>query len=230
MTTSKNKPVAKGDETVGDFFVRKTVFHVDADGKPGSQVIDVRFNSGTLMFSAMLPDHVTTHNGTVVDREITGDTATGVIETYEIRCEEYSRWRLSVDAPTQLWIGIYSMAGEFAKIAFGFMQACGIGFTPVKVLSNGDMVQVLDDGSLGGPCGSKGGTFKPVLIEDTPEHRAKVQALAVSIQRAADILVGLRTAANPGEYLMAIREDWQPQTPVQGELPLEPVADEDDEL
>ena len=230
MKNSKRKPVAKGDEAVGDFIIRKSVFHVDADGKPGSQVIDVRFNSGTLMFSAMLPDHVTTHNGTVVDREITGDTATGVIETYEIRCEEYSRWRLSVDAPTQLWIGIYSMAGEFAKSAFGFTQCVGIGFTPVKRLPSGDMVQVLDDGSLGGPVGSKGHTFQPVLIDDTPEHRAKVQALAASIQRAADILAGLRFAADPGEYLMAIREDWQPQAPVQGELPLEPVVDEDDEL
>jgi hypothetical protein len=214
-----------------NFVIRKSVFHADEDGKPGSQVIDVTFNAETLLFSATLPDHVTSYNGTVIDKGVTGDTAQGVIETYEIRCDEYSNWRLSVNVPTQLWIGIYSMAGEFARQMFGFTNCCGIGATPVKMLPNGQMVQVLDDGSLGAPCGSKGGTFQPVLIDDTPDHRAKVQTLAASIQRASDILAGLRIAADPGEYLMAIREDWQQQqTPVQGELPLEPVVDEDEEL
>jgi hypothetical protein len=213
-----------------NFVIRKSVFHADEDGKHGAQVIDVTFNSETLLFSATLPDHVASYNGTVIDKEITGDTAQGVIETYEIRCDEYSRWRLSVNAPQQLWIEIYSMAGDFARQMFDFTYCCGIGATAVKMLPDGQMVRVLDDGSFGGPVGSKGGTFQPVLIDDTPEHRAKVQTLAASIQRAADILTGLRTAANPGEYLMAIREDWQQQAPVQGELPIEPIVGEDDEL
>ena len=119
------------------------------------------------------------------------------------------------------------MAGEFAKSTFGFTHACGIGATPVKALPNGQMIEARDDGSLGNPVGNKGGSM-PVLIADTPEHRAKVTSLAASIQRAADILVGLNTAANPAEYLMSIRSDWEPNEPVQGELPLV-VADPDDD-
>jgi hypothetical protein len=89
------------------------------------------------------------------------------------------------------------------------------------------MIEARDDGSLGNPVGNKGGSM-PVLIADTPEHRAKVASLAASIQRAVDILVGLNTAANPAEYLMSIRSDWKPNEPVQGELPLV-VADLDDD-
>lgn len=188
MTTSKRKAAADNAETVGDFAIRKSVFHCDEDGKPGSQIIDVRFNTGTLLFSAMLPAHVANYNGMTIYPEIMGDTAQGVIETYETLCDEYSRWRLAIDAPTQLWIGTYSMAGEFAKSTFGFTHACGIGATPVKALPNGQMIEARDDGSLGNPVGNKGGSM-PVLIAYKPEHRAKVASLAASIQRAADILV-----------------------------------------
>jgi hypothetical protein len=227
MTTSKRKAAADNAETVGDFAIRKSVFHCDEDGKPGSQIIDVRFNTGTLLFSAMLPAHVANYNGMTIDPEIMGDTAQGVIETYETLCDEYSRWRLAIDAPTQLWIGTYSMAGEFAKSTFGFTHACGIGATPVKALPNGQMIEARDDGSLGNPVGNKGGSM-PVLIADKPEHRAKVASLAASIQQAADILAGLNTAVDPAEYLMSIRSDWEPNEPVQGELPLV-VADPDDD-
>ena len=195
-------------------------------GKEG-MIIDVRFNTGTLLFSAMLPAHVANYNGMTIDPEIMGDTAQGVIETYETLCDEYSRWRLAIDAPTQLWIGTYSMAGEFTKSTFGFTHACGIGATPVKALPNGQMIEARDDGSLGNPVGNKGGSM-PVLIADKPEHRAKVASLAASIQQAADILAGLNTAVDPAEYLMSIRSDWEPNEPVQGELPLV-VADPDDD-
>lgn len=227
MTTSKRKAAADNAETVGDFAIRKSVFHCDEDGKPGSQIIDVRFNTGMLLFSAMLPAHVANYNGMTIDPEIMGDTAQGVIETYETLCDEYSRWRLAIDPPTQLWIGTYSMAGEFAKSTFGFTHACGIGATPVKALPNGQMIEARDDGSLGNPVGNKGGSM-PVLIADKPEHRAKVASLAASIQQAADILAGLNTAVDPAEYLMSIRSDWEPNEPVQGELPLV-VADPDDD-
>jgi len=96
MTTSKRKAAADNAETVGDFAIRKSVFHCDEDGKPGSQIIDVRFNTGTLLFSAMLPAHVANYNGMTIDPEIMGDTAQGVIETYETLCDEYSRWRLAI--------------------------------------------------------------------------------------------------------------------------------------
>ena len=229
MTTSKRKAAAGNAEDVGDFTIRKSVFHCDEDGKPGSQIIDVRFNTGTLLFSAMLPAHVANYNGMTIDPEIMGDTAQGVIETYETLCDEYSRWRLAIDAPTQLWIGTYSTADEFTKSTFGFTHACGIGATPVKALPNGQMIEARDDGSLGNPVGNKGGSM-PVLIADTPEHRAKVASLAASIQQAADILAGLRTAANPAEYLMSIRSDWKPNEPVQGELPLVVAEPDDDDL
>lgn len=212
-----------------NFTIRKSVFHCDEDGKPGSQIIDVTFNADTLLFSAMLPAHAANYNGTTIDAEITGDTAQGVIETYEIRCDEYSRWRLALAVPTRLWIGIYTTPGEFAKTTFGFTNACGIGATPVKVLANGQMIEALDDGSIGNAVGNQG-ALMPVLIEDTPEHRAKVASLAASIQRAADILAGLRIAANPAEYLMAIRGDWTQNEAVQGELPFEVAPPNDDDL
>ena len=212
-----------------NFTIRKSVFHCDEDGKPGSQIIDVTFNGDTLLFSAVLPAHAASYNGTTIDAEITGDTAQGVIETYEIRCDEYSRWRLAVAVPTRLWIGIYGTAGEFAQTTFGFTNVCGIGATPVKVPASGQMVEVLDDGSIGNAVGNQGASM-PVLIADTPEHRAKVASLAASIQRAADILAGLRIAADPAEYLMAIRDDWTPNEPVRGELSLEVVPPEDDDL
>ena len=212
-----------------NFTIRKSVFHCDEDGKPGSQIIDVTFNADTMLFSATLPAYVAKYNATEIDREITGDTAQGVIETYEIRCDEYSRWRLAVAMPTRLWIGIYGTAGEFAKTMFGFTNVCGIGATSVKVPASGQMFEVLDDGSIGNAVGNQGASM-PVLIADTPEHRAKVASLAASIQRAADILTGIRIAADPAEYLMAIRDDWTPNEPVQDELPLEVVPPEDDDL
>ena len=61
MTTSKRKAAADNAETVGDFAIRKSVFHCDEDGKPGSQIIDVRFNTGTLLFSAMLLAHAVSY-------------------------------------------------------------------------------------------------------------------------------------------------------------------------
>jgi hypothetical protein len=203
------------------FTIKKSVFHANEDGTSGSQIIDVTFNADTMLFSAMLPAHVANYNGNEIDPELTGDTAQGVIETYEIRCDEYSRWRLSIGVPTQLWIGIYSMSGEFAKQTFGFTHCCGIGATPVKALPDGRMIAVREDGMLGGPVGSKGSVFQPVLIADTPEHRAKVQALADSIQRAADILADLRIAADPAAYLMQISDDWAPPKPVQATLPFD---------
>lgn len=212
-----------------NFTIRKSVFHCDEDGKPGSQIIDVTFNADTLLFSAKLPAHVAKYQCTTIDVEITGDTAQGVIETYEIRCDEYGRWRLAIAVPTRLWIGIYSVPGDFAKTTLGFTNACGIGATPVKVLASGQMFEALNDGSIGNAVGDQGASM-PVLIADTPEHRAKVASLAASIQRAADILAGLRIAADPAEYLMAIRDDWTPNEPVQGELPLEVVRPEDDDL
>jgi hypothetical protein len=215
---------------MSNFTIRKTVVHCDEDGKMGSKTIGVKFNADTLLFSAVLPVYVAKYNDIACD--VTGDTATGVIETYETCCDEYSRQRLLSDVPTQLLVTVYSLIGDFSKgelgLTRGLIHCCGIGAVPVKVLPNGHVMHVRYDGSASEMIGKK--NDNTILIDDTPEHRAKVQSLAASIQRAADILAGLRTAANPGEYLMAIREDWQPQPPVQGELPLEPVVNEDDEL
>jgi hypothetical protein len=217
-----------------NFTIKKSVFHANEDGTSGSQIIDVTFNAESMVFSVMLPPHVADYNGNAMDPEISGDTAQGVIETYEVRCDEYSRWRLSIGLPTQLWIGVYLTAGDFAKQTFGFTHVCGIGASPVKVLPDGGMIEVRDDGSLGNPVGSKGSVFQPVLIEDKPDHRAKVQALAQSIQQAADILAGLRIAVDPAAYLMQISETWAPPAPFQAALPFDPpvvkATDDDDEL
>lgn len=202
-----------------NFIIKKSVFHANEDGTSGSQIIDVAFDDQTMLFSAVLPAHVAKYNGNEIDREISGDTAQGVIETYEIRCDEYSRWRLAINVPTQLWIGMHITVGDFARETFGFTQVCGIGATPVKVLPDGKMLRVLDDGSLSTPVGSTGSVLQPVLIEDTPQHRAKVEELANSIQVADRILAGLRIAVDPAQYLMQIRNDWALPAPVQGELP-----------
>jgi hypothetical protein len=212
--------------------IRKSVAHACEDGTETTKVIDVQFDKDTLMFSAELPEYVAKHNGNMIDpMTVVSDTGNGAISIYEIRCAEYSRWRLGMNAPTQLWIGTFTGASDFVRTAFGFSSVCGIGATPVKVLPDGQMVAVLDDGSIGGPVGSKASATQPVLVDDTPEHRAKVQQLADSIQRAADILTALNLASNPTDYLMAIGDDWrQAPVPKQAELDLKPVVDEDDEL
>ena len=215
---------------VSKFTIRKSVSHVDEDGTMGATVIDVRFDEDTMMFTADLPPYVAAMTSPKCSNPIVEETAREVIDTYEVCCDEYSRWDAGSKAPTRLWIGTYVNAGDFARSAFGFTAACGIGATPVKVLPNGQMLAVLDDGSLGGPVGPKGSVHQPVVIDDTPEHREKVQRLAGSIQRAADILTGLGMAANPDEYLMAISDNWQSPAPKQLKLDLNPVVTEDDEL
>lgn len=211
--------------------IRKSVTHSTEDGTLGTKVIDVFLDEDTMMFSAHLPPYVAEMTSAKCISPIVEDTARDVISTYEVCCEEYSRWEAGKRAPTQLWIGTYTSVGDFARTAFGFTAACGIGATPVKVLPNDQMLAVLDDGSLGGPVGPKGGALQPVVVADTPEIRAKVKSLADSIQRAADILNGLGLAANPVGYLMAIGDNWQqPPLAKQAELDLKPVVTDDDEL
>ena len=213
------------------FTIRKSVTHSTEDGTLGTKVIDVFLDEDTMMFSANLPSYVAAMSSlSKCVSPIVEDTARAVIDTYEVCCEEYSRWEAGKQAPTQLWIGTYTSAGDFARTAFGFTAACGIGATPVKVLPNDQMLAVLDDGSLGGPVGPKGGALQPVVVADTPEIRAKVKSLADSIQRAADILNGLGLAANPVGYLMAIGDNWQSPAPKQLALDLKPVVTDDDEL
>ena len=212
--------------------IRKSVTHSTEDGTLGTKVIDVFLDEDTTLFSAHLPSYVAAMSSlSKCINPIVEDTAKAVVDTYEVCCEEYSRWEAGKQAPTQLWIGTYTSAGDFARTAFGFTAACGIGATPVKVLPNDQMLAVLDDGSLGGPVGPKGGARMPVVVADTPEIRAKVKSLADSIQRAADILDGLGLAANPVGYLMAIGDNWQqPPLAKQLALDLKPVVTDDDEL
>lgn len=191
--------------------IKKSVFHVAEDGTAQTAVQKIVFDpeDPEHLFRLELPSYVAKHFN--LKSSLLNSPSVGpLVEKYERYCDEYSRWRLSMNAPWLLWLQVESTPVAFA------MQSIGLGMELVKAMPDGTMCTFEDDGTIGKTYSTAG----KILIPDTPEHRLKAAQLVDSIRAAAKILTGLQETATPAEYLMEISETWG-QEPAQMELPLD---------
>lgn len=196
------------------FTFKWETFTVAEDGTGGQADLAIEFNAAAGTFSVELPKWVAV--AAKMNTAIIRDHAVGdLIDAYEKACEAYQRNRLAgkrvlvVDATGDL----EPMPGEKA----GYV---GLSYDPDVLMENGTL------GRFKIP-----GTFQ--IIDDTPENRAKLDAIIASIRQAGDIMEGLRTCSNPAEYLQQIEFFDQPKVThhesiIPESLPLD--ASEEDEL
>lgn len=191
--------------------IKKTIFHVAEDGTAGAQVQKIVFDpeDEQHFFRLELPSYVAKHFN--LESSLLKDVAVGpLVGEYERYCDEYSRWRLSIDAPWMLWLQVESTPVALA------MQSIALGMELVKLMPDGTMCTFEDDGTIGKTYSTAG----KIIIPDSPEHRLKGAQLVDSIRAASHILTGLQETDNPAKYLMEISETWG-QEPAQMELPLD---------
>lgn len=217
MATKKIKPVAT-----------RTVFHVNEDGTSGSTSVDVMLASDASLFYIDLPKYLHHKDGENTIMRVVGEKLADAIYQYEAVCEEYSRRTLVRNSGKPvLWLGTMLTAPTFTSEAFGIQSLFGLGLQSVVQLPDGKMVD-----SAGEIVGMS--AIPPILLPDTTEVRMKVSRLIKSIDTAAEIIGGIRTAADPVAYLMAIPEstvDASGQassvaSPKQIELSLEVASDD----
>jgi len=191
--------------------IKKSVFHVAEDGTASTQVQKILFDpeDPDHLFRLELPSYVAKHFN--LESSLLNSPSVGpLVEKYERYCDEYSRWRLSMNAPWMLWLQVESTPVALA------MQSIALGMELVKLMPDGTMCTFNDDGTMGQTFSTAG----KIIIPDTPEHRLKAAQLVDSIRAASHILTGLQETATPAEYLMKISETWG-QEPAQMELPLD---------
>lgn len=164
------------------------------------------------------------------------ESADAAASYYGELADRYSRWKLSLNGEKCLMLGVMLGPGNFTSDVFCVDSLIGLGLREVTRLSDGSIN--LRDGTPV-PLVKD---IKPILLPDTPEVRAKVNALVASIHDAGTLIAGLRlpgTLDGAAEYLLSISDNWTRPEPVQVELPLEtpaaekpktPVVDDDDEL
>lgn len=182
----------------------RSMMTVDEAGICSTDEILVRFSDDDL-FSINLPSHVASFLD--IDCRVSGDTIVKTVELYEDKCDQYSKQRLSaVSTPMLLITGNWHYT--FGKQGSGVE----LGWMPVMqfVSPDGEMhvMTVRNDGTLGETWNDP---FPGRLIDDTPEHREKIQALVDSIKTAHAMLTDFNACSNPAEFLMAIGDDWTPR-------------------
>lgn len=205
----------------GAVVIKKSVFHANADGTTETKVIGVNYHIESDVFEIELPQHLAEYRmggGTL--QQLRDDTAGGVVSKYEVLCENYSRWRLSLNGERMLWVGTHAKVCEFAQSVFGIDASVALGIKQVSRYTDkahGDSIVVIDE--AGNPKGETTpvALANPILIADTPENRAKVQSLIDSIATAAAVIEGARTADDPAAYIQAINDRWSVE-PVQPDL------------
>lgn len=216
MATKKLKPVCTPQ-----------MFHALENGNTMTTPISVYLVPEACVFRIELPMYLRTANK---DNIIQPSVAEAAAE-YEQLCEDYSRRILTRDSGKRvLWMGAMLGAPSFTSEVFGVQSLLGLGMQSVRQLPDGSMVDA--DGVV---VGLTGATNAPILLPDAPEVREKIARLAKSIDTAAEIIGGIRTAADPVAYLLSIPEstvDVSVQdgssvaSPKQIELSLEVASDD----
>lgn len=188
MATKKIKPVAT-----------RTVFHVNEDGTSGKADVAVTLTDDCL-FRIDLPGYMHYLDGEITRTHVASERLTDAISQYEAVCDEYSRRTLVRNSGKPvLWLGAMLTVPTFAGEAFGIQSLFGLGLQAVVQLPDGKMVD-----STGEIVGMS--AIPPILLPDTTEVRLKVARLIKSIDTAAEIIGGIRTAADPVAYLLSIPE------------------------
>ncbi len=189
MATKKRKPL-----------FQRTVFHAYEDGTTGQRVADV-FMTDEGQFEIGLLDYLRYKDGDVLRTTVTAAALADCIIDYEKISEDYSRRILTRDSGKRvLWMGVMLGVPSFTAEAFGVQSLLALGMQSVRQLPDNTMVD--EDGVIVGMSGVPA----PILLPDTPEVREKIDRLAKSIDTAAEIIGGIRTAADPVAYLLSIPE------------------------
>lgn len=200
-----------------------TVNSVSADGATGLTSVDVSVDPETGEFEMQLPTWVSDIP------KVFGKTLQGVVQTYEQACDEFSRERLGIALEPMLMFKWRSEVSSGA-LAIGLSEQIAIGIT--EVFSDGQRVYR----RVAGGMGARLHEYEPLLLDDTPEVRAKYEELAESIRTAGAIFNDINLAADPTDFFLKIAytDPKKPAAePVQTELPLNtpsPTNPEDEEL
>ncbi len=188
MATKKIKPVAT-----------RNVFHSNQDGKTVTREAEVFLDSDCKFF-IQLPSYMHYQDGDVLRTTVNAAALTDCVIDYEKASEDYSRRILTRDSGKRvLWMGAILAAPNFTAEAFGVQSLLALGVQPVRQLPDGSMVD--EDGVIVGVSG-----MERIILPDSPEVREKIARLAKSIDTAAEIIGGIRTAADPVAYLLSIPE------------------------
>lgn len=188
MATKKIKPVAT-----------PTVFHVNEDGTSVAAQVAVTLTDHCL-FQIDLPKYLHYRDGDYTITNVMAEKLADTISQYEGVCEEYSRRTLVRNSGKPvLWLGTMLTAPTFTSEAFGIQSLFGLGLQAVVQLPDGKLADT--NGVLVGMS-----AIPPILLPDTPEVREKIGRLTRSIDRAAEIIGAIRTAADPVAYLLSIPE------------------------
>lgn len=176
---------------------------VDEAGICATASVEVTVNDSG-QFVANLPSYVAIHQE--CEGLIICDRLTDLIETYEDACDQYSKWRLMVKVTPMLFV---SASSQFDAAPHGIVLRLSWFPVVVHTADTGELtVIVLDD------AGKYLRALSPELgrlIDDTPEHREKIQALVDSVKTASGLLNDFNACSNPAEFLMAIGDDWTPR-------------------
>lgn len=190
MATKKRKPL-----------FQRTVFHAYEDGTTGQRVADV-FITQDGQFEIGLLDYLRYQDCGTLRTTVCAASLADCELAYEKLSEDYSRRILTRDSGKRvLWLGAMTGVSGFPQEVFGLQSLLALGMMSVRQLPDGSMVD--DDGVI---VGLTINGQAPILLPDTPEVREKIGRLIRSIDTAAEIVGGIRTAADPVAYLLSIPE------------------------
>lgn len=185
-------------------------FHAFEDGSTAQEPVTCFYDAVREDFVVFLPAYM---RGICEATTARGKSPVAATLSYEANCEHYSRTTLFAKSGVRkLAVPLRALPSDAARANYGISAQVAMGMCTVAVLPSSDdddvsLIQVDDDGKLGKAFNTE---QEMVLIDDTPEHRAKLQALIDSINTAAQQLMELCNDASPAAYLAAIH--WGPQS------------------
>ena len=198
------------------FTFNREAFHANEDGTTRHAAVSVLFDPERETFSIFgapaYLDVVISQADYELPSFMHAETVSKCVDHYGTVCEKYSAWRLAQRAePNMLWIGRQHKRRTegMARDIFGLDAQVGIGMRRVGKFTDkesGEIVVFDESGKLALDLMNEARRehLLPIIVPDTPEIRAKVEALVRSVQLAADLLQGMADAADPVAYLTAL--------------------------
>lgn len=204
---------AAPDVGVSSVLLFRQAMHANEDGIVSAQEVAFTFDPTWATFTAEQPKHYT---AIVSENDWCGSgpyfpSLDLAVAKYEELSDRYSKWRLRQRAePNMLWIGrMSSSPSGFAVQYLGVNATLGIGMQRVGKFTDtesGELVLFNEDGTLalGLVRNAEREKMPIIVVPDTPEIRAKVEAMVESIKTARALLDGIADAPDPVAYLLAM--------------------------
>lgn len=183
--------------------LQRESFHIHEDGTAGREHLSVSWYEDDL-FRIQLPSYIST--ALKLDPFVEADTPAGAIEAYEAACEHYSALKLADLGAPKLMIRLAWTTRPEELAAVGMSARTGVEYTS----KDGELkfMEKNEDGSFNQALSLVDGC---IVLPATPDLIAKTEELKASIRRADEILAGLKTAADPAAYLLAIQFESKPK-------------------